>query len=321
MKLERPTFKDVLEARSIIRQYIGQTPLYYYPQLSQLLDAEVYVKHENYLPTGAFKVRGGINLISHLSQEQRERGVITASTGNHALSIAYASSLFGVPATIVMPEKANPSKVKGIRSLGADIIFIGRIFDESKEYAEKLAEERKARFIHPANEPHLIAGVATYVLEIFEECPSIEVIIVPVGGGSGASGCCLVKETINPQVEVIGVQAEKAPAAYLSWKEKKIVEDKMETAAEGLATRVGYELTQEILWDYLNDFILVCEEEMERAIIAYLELVRNVTEEAGASPLAAAVKIKERLKGKKVALVLTGGNISLERLKAILSHP
>lgn len=321
MKLERPIFKDVLEARSIIRQYIGQTPLYYYPQLSQLLDAEVYVKHENYLPTGAFKVRGGINLISHLSQEQRERGVITASTGNQALSIAYASSLFGVPATIVMPEKANPSKVKGIRSLGADIIFFGRIFDESKEYAEKLAEERQARFIHPANEPQLIAGVATYVLEIFEECPSIEVIIVPVGGGSGASGCCLVRETVNPHVKVIGVQAEKAPAAYLSWKDKKIVEDKMETAAEGLATRVGYELTQEILWDYLDEFILVSEEEMERAIIAYLELVRNITEEAGASPLAAAVKIKERLKGKKVALVLTGGNISLERLKAILSHP
>lgn len=319
MKLERPTFKDILEARRIISQYLGRTPLYYYPQLNQLLDAKVYVKHENYLPTGAFKIRGGINLISHLSREQRERGVITASTGNHALSIAYASSIFGVPVTIVMPEKSNPSKVKAIRSIGANIIFFGCIFDESKEYAEKLAGERQARFIHPANEPYLVAGVATYVLEIFEDCPSLDVIIVPVGGGSGASGCCLVKEAINPNVEVIGVQAENAPAAYLSWKNREIIEDKMETAAEGLATRVGYEFTQEIFWDFLSDFILVSEKEMEEAIVTYLELVRDVTEEAGASPLAASLKIKERLKGKKVALVLTGGNISLERLKNILS--
>jgi len=319
MKIKRPTYKDILETRNIISRYLQRTPLHYYPQLSQILDAKVYIKHENYLPTGAFKVRGGINLISRLSREQKERGVVTASTGNHALSVAYACSLFGVPATIVMPEKANPSKVKAIRNLGASIIFFGRIFDECREYAEKLAGERQTRFIHPANEPHLIAGVATYVLEIFEECPLLDMLIVPVGGGSGASGCCLVKEIINPDVQVIGVQAEKAPAAYLSWKNKRIIEDKMETAAEGLATRTGYEFTQKILWDFLDDFILVSEEEMEKAIITYLELVRNLAEEAGASPLAAALKIKEKLQGKKVALVFTGGNISIERLKKILS--
>ncbi|MFB0565556.1 MAG: threonine/serine dehydratase [Candidatus Aminicenantaceae bacterium] len=318
MNQKRPTFKDILEARNIISQYLEKTPLHYYPQLNQLLDAKVYIKHENYLPTGAFKARGGINLISHLTREQRERGVITASTGNHALSIAYASSLFGVPVTIVMPEKANPSKVKAIRGFGAKIIFFGRIFDESREYAEKLAGEKGARFIHPADEPYLVAGVATYVLEIFEDCPSIDLIVVPVGGGSGASGCCLVKEAVNPDVQVIGVQAEKAPAAYLSWKNRRIMEDKMETAAEGLATRSGYEFTQKILWDFLSDFILVSEEEMVNAIIIYLELVRDLAEEAGASPLAAALKIKERIKGKKVALVFTGGNISLERLKQIL---
>jgi len=317
MKIERPTFKDILEARKLISQYLPRTPLYHYPQLNQILDAKVYVKHENYMPTGAFKVRGGINLISHLSREQRDKGVVTASTGNHALSVAYASSLFGVPATIVMPEKSNPSKVKAIRALGANIIFFGRIFDESREYAEKLAGEKRARFIHPANEPYLVAGIGTYVLEVFEDCPSLDVIIVPVGGGSGASGCCLAKEAINPDVQVMGVQAEKAPAAYLSWKNKKIVEDKMETAAEGLATRTGYEFTQQILWDYLADFILVSEEDMKKAVLIYLELVRNLAEEAGASPLAAALKIKERIKGKKVALILTGGNISLQRLKKI----
>ena len=316
--MERPTFRDILEARSIIEKYLPRTPLYPHPQLNELLDAEVYVKHENYLPTNAFKVRGGINLIFHMDREQKERGVVTASTGNHALSFAYASSLTGVPVTIVMPENANPTKVKAIRSLGADCIFSGRIFDESRKHAEALAGERGARFVHPANEPYLIAGVATYALEIFEACPSMDVIIVPVGGGSGASGCCLVKEAVNPNAQVIAVQAENAPAAYLSWKNHRIVKDRVETVAEGLATQVGYELTQQILQDLLTDFVLVSETEMTQAILIYLDLIRNVTEEAGASPLAAALKIKERLKGKKVALILTGGNISMERLKQIL---
>ncbi len=319
MKSERPVFKDVLQARGLIKDYLPRTPLYSYPQVNQLLDARVYIKHENHLPTGAFKTRGGINLVYNLTRAEKGKGVVTASTGNHALSIVYASNLFKVPVTIVMPEKSNPSKVKAIKSMGANVVFFGRIFDESRDYAEKLAAERRARFIHPANEPHLIAGVGTYALEIFEEVPSLDMIIVPVGGGSGASGCCIVKEAVNPQCEVVGVQAEMAPAACLSWRSKKIVKDKMETAAEGLATEIGYELTQGILQDYLSDFILVSEEEMVQAILFIMELIRNMAEEAGASPLAAALKIKDRLKGKKVALVLTGGNISMPRLKQILS--
>ena len=318
MKLERPTFKDVLKARKLIKDYLPRTPLYSYPQVNQLLDARVYIKHENHLPTGAFKTRGGINLIYNLNRKQRERGVVTASTGNHALSIVYSCNLFNVPVIVVMPEKSNPSKVKAIKSMGAQIVFFGRIFDESKDYAEKLAGEGRARFIHPANEPDLIAGVGTYALEIFEEVPNMDVIFVPIGGGSGASGCCVVKEAVNPGCQVIGVQASMAPAAYLSWKGRKIVKDKMETAAEGLATEIGYELTQEILQDYLTDFILVSEEEMVQAILLIMELIRNMAEEAGASPLAAALKIKERIKGKSVALLLTGGNISMARLRKIL---
>jgi threonine dehydratase len=318
MKLERPTFKDVLKARNLLKDYIPRTPLYSYPQVNQLLDARVYIKHENHLPTGAFKTRGGINLIYNLNRKQKERGVVTASTGNHALSIVYACNLFNVPVIVVMPEKSNPSKVKAIKSMGAQIVFFGRIFDESKDYAEKLAGERRARFIHPANEQDLIAGVGTYALEIYEEVPNLDVIIVPVGGGSGASGCCIVKEAVNPECQVIGVQATMAPAAYLSWKGGKIVKDKMETAAEGLATEIGYELTQEILRDHLADFVLVSEEEMVQAILLIMELIRNMAEEAAASPLAAALKIKEKLKGKSVALVLTGGNISMNRLRKIL---
>jgi len=318
MKHRWPSYQDILKAREIIRTYLPRTPLYTYPQLNDFLGTKVYIKHENHLPTVSFKVRGGINLMHNLKPEERKRGVVTASTGNHALSIATAGRLFDVPVTIVMPEKANPVKVAAIRSLGPEIIFTGRIFEESKDHASALAAKRGARFIHPANEPHLIAGVASYAAEILEDCPELDVIIVPVGGGSGAAGCCLIKAALKPAVQVIGVQAEKAPAAYLSWKAKSIVTDKMETVAEGLQTQMGYELTQEILQKHLDDFILVSEEDMSAAILTYLQLVRNISEEAGASPLAAALKIKDRLKGKTVALILSGSNISLERLKSIL---
>ncbi|MCJ7581065.1 MAG: pyridoxal-phosphate dependent enzyme, partial [Candidatus Aminicenantes bacterium] len=194
----------------------------------------------------------------------------------------------------------------------------GKIFDESRVFAEQMAEERDLRFVHPANEPDLIAGVGTYALEIFEDVPSVDVIIVPVGGGSGASGCCLVKEAVNPHVRVIGVQAEQAPAAYLSWKNKEIVTAKMETKAEGLATQVGYELTQNIIQDYLSDFILVSEKEMEDAILLIMEVVRNMVEEAGSASTAAAMKLKDQLKEKTVVIVLTGGNSSLDRLRTLL---
>jgi threonine dehydratase len=314
-----PSFKDILEAREIIQIYLPRTPLYSYPQLNQLLGTQVFVKHENHLPTVSFKVRGGINLMHHLTPEERSKGVVTASTGNHALSITHAGRLFDVPVTIVMPEGANPVKVKAIRSLEPEIIFHGQIFEEAKDFADQLAAERGARFIHPANEPHLIAGVASYALEIIEDCPGVDIIIVPVGGGSGASGCCLAKEGLKPAVQVIGVQAEKAPAAYLSWKSGTIVTDKMETLAEGLQTKMGYELTQEILRKHLSDFVLVSEKEMGRAILIYLELIRSLSEEAGASPLAAAQKIKDRLKDKTVVLVLSGSSLSLERLRSLLN--
>lgn len=318
MKYKWPSYQDILKAREIIQTYLPRTPLYSYPQLNDFLGTKVYIKHENHLPTVSFKVRGGINLMHNLKPGERKRGVVTASTGNHALSIATAGRLFDVPVSIVMPENANPVKVTAIRSLGPEIIFHGRIFEQSKDYANALAAERGARFIHPANEPHLIAGVASYAAEIIEDCPELNTIIVPVGGGSGAAGCCLAKAELKPAVQVIGVQAEKAPAAYLSWKTKSLVTDKMETAAEGLQTQMGYELTQEILQKHLADFILVSEEEMAAAILTYLQLVRNISEEAGAAPLAAALKIKERLKGKTVALILSGSNISMERLKTIL---
>jgi len=277
------------------------------------------VKHENHQPTGAFKVRGGVNLVSQLSAEERERGLVCASTGNHGQSIAYAARLFGVPATVVVPENANPVKVSFIRDFGADLVAHGRDYDEAREHCEALAAEHGWRYVHSGNEPHLIAGVATETLEILEEVPKVNVIVVPIGGGSGAAGACIAAKAVNSAIEVIGVQSEAAPAAYRSWEARELVDDEMGTFAEGLATRTAFELPQRILWELLDEFILVSEDELRAATIVMLERTRNLIEPAGASPLAAALRIRDRLEGRRVALVASGGNVSLAQLGELLS--
>jgi threonine dehydratase len=316
---ERPTFQDVLRARRRIAAYLLRTPLHYYPVLSEMLGFEVYVKHENHHPTGSFKVRGGINLVSQLSAEEKQKGLITASAGNHGQSIAYASKLFGAQVTVVVPEKANPDKVESMRALGANVLFHGKDFEESRLHAEDLAEKHGHRYVHAANEPLLIAGVGTMGLEIIEDLPDVEAILVPVGGGSEAAGISIVAKTLNKKIEIIGVQAEGAPAFYLSWKAGRIVETPfINTMADGLATRRAFELTLEIIRDLLDDFILVSDEEIRSAIRLLLSKTHNLAEPAGAATTAAAVKLKEKLKGRKVALILSGGNITLEELRKIL---
>lgn len=310
--------EHVFHARKVIAPYLRPTPLYAYHGLSKLLDAQVWVKHENHQPVGAFKVRGGVNLISQLSAEERRRGVITASSGNHGQSIAFASRLFNVRASIVLPHGANPAKAEAIRALGAEIVFHGKDFDDARVHAEALSRETGARFISSGDEPLLISGVATYALEMVEAQPGVEVMIVPVGGGSGAAGCCIVAKAINPRIQVLAVQAEKAPSAYLSWKEKRRVEAKMETFAEGLETRAPFDLPQAIMRDQLDGFLLVSEEEMRQAMLLMIEHTRNLPEAAGAAPLAAALKIKKELAGKKIALIMSGGNISLPQLRDLL---
>jgi threonine dehydratase len=287
--------------------------------LSELVGTDIWVKHENYQPLGAFKVRGGINLISQLSPDEKEKGVITASTGNHGQAVAFAARLFGVRAIIGMPEGSNPGKVAAIRNLSAEIIFHGKDFDEARQRVEDLAEQGGYRYVSSGDEPHLIAGVGTHTLEILQQLPDAEVIIVPVGGGSGASGACIAAKAIDPTIQVIGVQAEKAPSAYLTWKARERVEAKMETFAEGLATRAPFMLPQSILWEHLDDFVLVSEEEMLRCIVAFLERTHNLAEGAAAASLAGALKIKDRLAGKKVVLIMTGGNLSLANLRRALA--
>jgi threonine dehydratase len=291
------------------------TPLYSYPALNALVGAEVHVKHEDHQPVGAFKVRGGVNLLSQLSPEERARGVITASTGNHGQSIAFAARLFGVEARIVVPERANPGKVAAIEGMGAEVIFHGTCFDEARLHCEALASERGYRYVHSANEPLLIAGVATATLEMLEEQPDLDVIVVPVGGGSGASGACIAAHAINPLIRVIGVQAEAAPAAYHSWKKRALVETVSRTFAEGLATGVGFAVPQAILWEHLDDFIVVSEEAILQAMRWMIERAHTLAEGAGAAPLAAVYTMRDNLRGKKIGLICSGGNTSLEHLR------
>jgi threonine dehydratase len=319
MDWEIPTLADVYEARRRIRPYLDPTPLYSYAAVDQLVGTTAYVKHENHQPIGAFKVRGGINLVSQLEGDERA-GVLTASTGNHGQSIAYAARLFGVPAAVCVPEGANPIKVASMRGLGAEVIFHGDDFDDAREYCERLALERGWRYVHSANEPLLIAGVATETLEILEQRPSTDVVIVPLGGGSGASGACIAAKAINPDVEVIAVQSEQAPAAFRSWETGRLVEDKTTTIAEGLATRTAFELPQRILRDHLDDFLLVSDEELVDAQGALIRATRNLVEASGAASLAAAVQLRDRLAGREVALILSGGNATPQQIVDALTR-
>ena len=313
--MQPPTLRDVYEAKKTIAPYLPRTPLHHSPGLSEVLDAQVYLKHEEYLPLGAFKARGGINLLAHLSQEERDRGIITASTGNHGQSIASACRLFGARALIALPENANPLKVAALRSLGAELIFYGDNFDEAKEHCERLAAEEGYRYVHPVNEPLLIAGVATQTLEVLEDLPDVEAIFLPLGGGSGAAGACIVAKGISPEVQVLAVQSEAAPGGYLSWKQGELVDAPMQTFAEGIATAVGYELAQRILRQHLDDFVLVSDDEIRRAIGLLIEKAHTLAEGAGAAALAGALKRRESLKGKKVSITVSGANITLDQLQ------
>ncbi len=317
--MQFPSFQDVLSAQKRIRPYLNPTPLHSYSGLNNLIGTEVFIKHENYQPVGAFKVRGGINLVAQLSAEEKAAGLIAVSTGNHGQSVAYAGRLFDVPVRIVVPEGANPGKVAAMEGMGAEVIFHGAKFDDARLHCEALAEEHQYRYVHSGNEPHLISEVATATLEMLTVQPDIEVIIVPIGGGSGASAACITAEAVNPNINVIGVQSEESPAAYQSWQAKEIREASNNTFAEGLATGSGFGFPQQILWEKLHDFRLVSDASIREAIRFYLEYAHSLVEGAGAASLALAYQMREELAGKKVGLIVSGGNLSVKTLQDALN--
>lgn len=318
--MKEPTIGDIYEARNIVYKYLKPTPLYYNKQFSDEIGADIYIKFENHQPIGVFKVRGGLVRISHLSGEEKSRGVTTASTGNHGQSIAYAARTFGVKAIIYAPEGSNPDKTMAMKNLGAEVVLTGKDFDEAREACEKRAVQDKLVLVHPANEPHLLHGVGTIGLEIFEALPDIDMFICPVGGGSSCCSNAITLKSLNPKIQVIAVQAEKAPAVYKSYKAKKLLTHPFaDTFADGLATRVAFEYTFNIMQKMIDDVVLVSEEDMERAIVRLLDTTHNLAEGAGAASTAAAFRYADRLRGKKVVLLLSGGNLTREKLSEILN--
>ncbi len=315
---ELPTLADVYRARRTIEPYLKRTPLVHNPYLSRLLGCQAYLKLENLQPIGAFKVRGGVNLAVSMPQDERRRGIIGASTGNHGQSLAYGAELVGMRCVIAMPRRPNPLKTEAIRAMGAEVALHGRDFEEARAWAEGYARSEGMRYVHHINTPELVAGVATISLEIIEDLPDVDVIIAPIGGGSGATGHCIVANALRPGVQVIGAQAEGAPAIYRSWKDRRLQQAPIDTIAEGLATGTPFFPPVRTFIDHLDDMLLVSDSEMREAITLLLRSARQLAEPSGATATAAALKMGERLKGKKVVIILSGGNLPTDDLRRVL---
>jgi len=313
------TYQDIQDARPVVSQYLPQTLTRKWPLLAQRLGCDFYLKHENHQPTGAFKVRGGVYLLSQLGHEQCRQGIIGCTTGNHGQSLAYAAQIFDVHCVLVVPEKNNPDKCAAMRALGAELIESGSDFDDAKACCESLAAKQGYKYVHSANEPHLIAGVGTMADEIFDAVEHVDVLLVPIGLGSGVCGSGIVAAARSPHTRVVGVQSVGAPAVAESWSTGKTVAyDQLDTFAEGLATRAPAEMTMSLMRQTMHDVILVSDDEIRQSMSWILSDTHNLPEPAGAATTAAAWKMRDQLAGKTVVGVLSGGNCDLRVLRDIL---
>jgi threonine dehydratase len=318
--MEPPTYQEILDARPRVYAHLQPTPLINHPLLDDWTGCRTWVKHENHNPTGAFKVRGGLNLVAQLGPDDRRRGIITASTGNHGQSIAFAARIHGVSCRIIVPVGNNPEKVAAMRAYGAEVIEHGRDFDEAREYLESVVATEGRRYVHSANEPHLIAGVGTYALEVFDALPDVDYLFVPIGGGSGACGCGIVRSARRSHARIIGVQAKRADAFTRSWRgPERVVANRIDTFAEGIATRTTFDLTFSILKSELDDIVTLEEDELRDGVRAALGLTHNLGEGAGAASLVAA-RTYGPARGCTAVCVMSGGNLDTSVLSGILAE-
>ncbi|MCX7823375.1 MAG: pyridoxal-phosphate dependent enzyme [Syntrophobacterales bacterium] len=310
---------NVFRARQIVGRILPKTSLTFYRRLSERIGAEVYVKHENHLPTHSFKVRGAVNFIEQCSEDQIKNGIVVATRGNHGLAVAWAAQRRGIFCNVVVPEKNDPLVNEMILSYDAQLIEHGSDFYEAQDYAEELSENAGYYYLRQGNEPLLITGIATMGLEIMEDLPNVEVIVMPIGGGTGCASVSMVIKQINPSVEIYGVQAARIPAFYESWKQgKKVTVSPAETVASGLAARSVFDLPFIILKDLITDVVLLSEEELIDGVRLAISYTQNLAEVAGAAAIKAAFALRERIRGKRVVLIMTGGNISIPVLASIL---
>ena len=319
MKEGAVTFQDILEANRKIRNFIIRTPAYMSVAFSRRTGAEVYLKLESFQPVGVFKIRGAINKIANLSHSELEKGLVTSSSGNHGLAVAYAAKIFGAKAVIVVPENAVQEKVEAIESYGAEVVKHGKDYDEAYFKALEIRKKTKTTFVHPFNDPFVIAGQGTIGLELLEDIPDLNTIIAPVGGGGLISGIAIAAKTLKPNIKIVGVQAEGAPAVYRSWKAGKIVEtDSVETVADGLASRKPLDLTFRMMIRYVDDILLVTDQEIGEAVLALIREAHILAEPSGAASLAALLSRYNPKPREKVAAIISGANISIDYLASLL---
>lgn len=317
---ERVNLPGVMRARGVTDRYLKRTNLTHYSELSRLLGCEAFVKHENHHPTGSFKIRGALNFFHNVDREEMETGILVATRGNHGMAMAWAAQRFSVPCTVVVPEQNNPEINRIVESFGAELIVHGSDFYDAQSYCEELADSAGYYYVEQGNEPDILNGLGTMGLEIFEDLPDVEVILCPIGAGSGCASLVKVVRAVNPAVEVIGVEAERAAAFYESWKRgERVVIEGANTVASGLAARSVLQLPYAILKDQVSDVVLLSEEEILGGIRVALQVTHNLAEAAGAAALAAAFKVKEPLAGKRVVLIMSGGNLDHDHLLQALA--
>jgi threonine dehydratase len=313
---------DARRALARIRPHLPPTPLRHYGLLDEAVGhgIRVLVKHENHNPTNSFKVRNGLSVLTALSPTERETGAVAGTRGNHGQGLAWAGQEVGVPVTLVVPEGNNPEKNASMEALGAELIVTGHDYDDAVAGAERLHRERGLRVVHSTNDPEVLTGAATISLEMIEEAPDIDAMVVSVGGGSQAVGAMTVARELKPQLEVYAVQAAAAPTIHDSWHAGRPTSGPVgHTIADGLATRETYSLTFPALCSGLTDFITVSEAEIAEAIRLLLRTTHNLAEGAGAAGLAGLLNLRERLAGKTVGVILGGGNIDAETLQRVVA--
>ena len=316
------SFDDVLAARDRIAPFLSPTPLRRHPPLEAVIPGvELYVKHENVQPTGSFKVRNGLSTLTALDDEQRRRGVVGATTGNHGLGLAYAGQKLGVDIIICVPLGNNPEKNSAMRAWGANVIEDGADYDAAAGVAQGLVEARGLTLAHSTNNVHVLSGAGTMTLEILEQAEGLDALIVAIGGGSQAVGAITVARAMRPGLRVIGAQAAGATAAYEGWLARAPhTTERADTFAEGVATRSTYALTFPTLLDGLADFVTVTDAEIAEAVRVILSTTHHLVEGAGAIGVAAVMKMRDQLAGQRVGVVFCGGNMDSAVLRRILNR-
>lgn len=310
----------IVQAKRTISGFVNKTPFALSPKMSRAYEAEIYLKNENLQKTGAYKIRGAFNKIAHLSEEEKAKGVICASAGNHAQGVAISAKHFGVRAVIIMPEATPLLKVSGTKALGGEVILKGDNFDEAYAYALEYAKEQGLTFVHPFDDEFVQAGQGTIALEMLEDVADLEYLVVPVGGGGLVSGVASCAKQINPDIKIIAVSAKGAPAMYESFKKKEAINSKsVRTIADGISVRDTSKITLKTILECVDEFVQVDDEEIASAILYLLEEQKIIVEGAGAVGVAALMNAKFNYpKNAKIGIVLSGGNIDVQMLNIII---